>query len=125
MLDSIENRIRGFAALKPLWFYRTEGVAFAADTIKRALQLNAEAAGRGLTAVRAFPGLNGEIELVVGAGERCDLSLAVNPNGSLDITQELDGIEIAREEGVVWMVALPYLDMVARWQVVEAAPNAN
>jgi hypothetical protein len=87
--ERAQKKIREFAELRDGWCYG-EGHPPSESTVKAALELNKWAIRLGLGRTNAFPGLDGEITVVVYVGDH-DYEFRVESDGQVSYQHDLDG----------------------------------
>ena len=87
--NTAESKIQAFSRLKDGWSY-SEGIAFDESVISLSLELLRECNERGLLRTNAFPGLNGEILLVVYC-KKDSLEFTVEPDCTITFCRDVDG----------------------------------
>lgn len=93
-----QKKIWSFKSLTKGWHYG-EGVPFTKDLLERAIALNQDALNFGFFETDAFPGISGEIMLVI-YHENQDLEFTIETNGQITFVHEIDGEEILYEESL-------------------------
>ena len=99
-----EKKLLGFLALTDGWHYG-EGVAFERKRIDRAIQLVKTACQRGLYTSDAFPGIGGQVMVVIYHGNR-DLEVTIEADDTVTIVHENDGQEESYKEAASFDEAL-------------------
>jgi hypothetical protein len=89
LASATESKIQAFSRLKDGWSY-SEGISFNDTVILQALALLRECSDLGFFKTNAFPGLNGEILLVVYR-KNDSLEFTVEPDGTFTFCRDVAG----------------------------------
>ena len=93
-----ETKIREFKLLQAGWHYG-QGVPPQDSTLNKAVELHREAQRHGFFYMEAFPGVSGEVMLVV-YHKKHSLEFTLEVDGMVTFIHEIDGRDVAYEEGL-------------------------